>query len=133
MKNALDEFNSHEDELYNYGFTTMNDDLSYISSGFDRFKQKLDPDFNYLFCEKECRSKGQAVFEDVISILDRLGIGILDHYSHFDESAGRCLLVVKFDSPSADSVLSRLLDSRLPRDLLFSLYSSCSSHKGQNP
>lgn len=102
----------------------MNSDLHFISPGFDRIKQELDPDSSYLFCEKECRSDNKDVFEDVILVLDRLNVGILDHQFYFDEAAGKCLLVVKFDSPSTDSVLRRLLDSKLPRNLLFSLYSS---------
>jgi hypothetical protein len=102
----------------------MTDSAANISSSFDEIKQGLDPSFNYLVCEKDIRSKDDAEFEEVRLTLSQLKIETQDHKIHCDENVGKCIFVAKLGSTRIDTVLKRLLDSNLPKNLVFSIYSS---------
>jgi hypothetical protein len=98
-------------------------DEDFVSCSFEQIKQDLDPAFSYIIFERPGPA-GKAFLSVVFEALDRLNLTIHELKACHDRSAGKMLLVAKFDAGRTDPIMEEIFNAGLPMDVTFYGYGS---------
>lgn len=93
-----------------------------ISSSFAAIKMSLDPNFSYTIFAKESEADKEKHFPEIIQLLSTLKKRDAAWRLYRDEAGGRYLLVVKTEPCKTDIIMKEILETGLPKDVVYYLY-----------
>jgi len=93
-----------------------------VLSSFAKVKRDLDPAFSYMIFEKDAQSYGDTQFKKIDPLVSRLKEGLVKQEVHYDQAAGRVLIVAKLDLKDTDKIINEFLNVILQKNINFYVY-----------
>ncbi len=93
------------------------------SATLEEIKRDLDPAFSYILFEKDGPAD-KEVLKDLFTVLDRLGLPLLELNTFQDRSRGKVLLVARFEAGRMETIMEEIIGAGLPEDIVFYGYGS---------
>jgi|GEM_PF-6704605 len=93
-----------------------------MSAALSQIRDTLEAGGSYLLCETLPGAESAEAFEPVMNILADCESGVLASHFQPDSATGTVFLVVRIEPQAMEPIKSRLLESQLPRDIIFYFY-----------
>ena len=94
------------------------------TSFFTLLKEELNPGFSYLVFVSQTEKRENTEFDEILEVLNRLGIKALDRKAYLDKATGQTYLKVKLKVKKLELAKHEQLGGLLPNDVTYYFYSS---------